>query len=227
LPPDLIALSQRLGYRFRDEGLLLEAVSHASIARVSSYERLEFLGDRVLGLVIADMLFHHFPQEPEGLLARRHAVLVSQDSLARVAEDLELAAHLRLSAGEEEGGGRSNPATLADVCEALLGALYLDGGLTAARALIERLWRPLLEADQQPPQDNKTALQEWAQGAGLSLPHYLDADRSGSDHEPLFTVRVIVEGEPPAEGQGRSKRAAAQAAAGALLERIRAEGRIA
>lgn len=226
LPPDLIELSQRLGYRFVEGKLLLEAVTHASTGEAFSYERLEFLGDRVLGLIVAEMLFHRFPQEPEGSLARRHAALVRQESLALAAQALKLGEHLRLSSGEEEGGGRSNPAILSDVCEALLGALYLDGGLPAVRPLIQRLWEPLLEADLLPPQDSKTALQEWAQGRGLPLPRYLDTARSGSDHEPLFTVQVLVEGEEPAEGQGRSKRAAAQAAAGALLERLRSEGRI-
>lgn len=222
---DLFALSERLGYRFRDPELLLEALTHASTGGGSSYERLEFLGDRVLGLVVAEMLFRAFPQEPEGLLARRHAALVRQDSLAIVAGQLDLAEHLRLSLGEEEGGGRSNPAILADVAEAILGAIYLDGGLGAARQLIERFWQPLLEADQRPPQDNKTALQEWAQGSGRPLPSYVEKERSGSAHEPLFTVRVLVEGEEPAEGQGRSKRAAEQAAAGALLERVWLEGK--
>ena len=222
---DLFALSERLGYRFRDPELLLEALTHASTGGGSSYERLEFLGDRVLGLVVAEMLYRAFPQEPEGLLARRHAALVRQDSLAIVAGQLDLAGHLRLSPGEEEGGGRSNPAILADVAEAILGAIYLDGGLGAARQLIERFWQPLLEADQRPPQDNKTALQEWAQGSGRPLPSYVETERSGSAHEPLFTVRVLVEGEEPAEGRGRSKRAAEQAAAGALLERVWLEGK--
>ena len=225
LPQDLIELSERLGYHFRSADLLLEAVTHASTAGDYSYERLEFLGDRVLGLVVAEMLFRHFPEEPEGLLARRHAALVRQDSLAAVAVQLDLTQHLRLSPGEVEGGGRSNPAILSDVCEAILGAIYLDSGLAAARPLIERLWRPLLEADQRPPQDNKTALQEWAQGSGRPLPLYVETARSGSAHEPLFTVRVLVEGEEPAEGQGRSKRAAEQVAAGALLERAKAEGK--
>lgn len=225
LPQDLIELSERLGHHFRDAELLLEAVTHASTAGDQSYERLEFLGDRVLGLVVAEMLFRHFPEEPEGMLARRHTSLVRQDSLAAVAVQLDLASHLRLSPGEEEGGGRSNPAILSDVCEAILGAIYLDSGFAAARLLVERLWQPRLEADQRPPQDNKTALQEWAQGSGRPLPRYAESARSGSAHEPLFTVCVEVEGERPAEGQGRSKRAAEQAAAGALLERVRIEGK--
>jgi ribonuclease-3 len=225
LPGDALALSKRLGYRFRDPELLLEALTHASTGGKRSYERLEFLGDRVLGLVVADMLFRAFPKEPEGFLARRHAALVRQDSLALIAERLDLAPHLRLSAGEEEGGGRSNPAILADVCEAILGAVYLDGGLGAARSMIEPLWQPLLAADRRPPQDSKTALQEWAQGCGRPLPSYTETARAGSAHEPIFTVRVQVEGEEPAEGQGRSKRAAEQAAAGALLDRIKAEGK--
>lgn len=223
LPEDLAALSERLGHRFRDPLLLRDALTHASTLGGRSYERLEFLGDRVLGLVVADMLYRRFPAEAEGALAKRHAVLVRKEALARAAEALALAPHLRLSQGEEDGGGRGNPAILADVCEALLAALYLDGGLAAVRPLVERLWQPLLEADDKPPQDNKTALQEWAQGRGRPLPSYSELDRAGSAHEPLFTVRVEVSGEAPAEGQGRSKRAAEQAAAGELLERLRRE----
>lgn len=223
LPSDLEPLSERLGHRFRDPSLLLDALTHASTAGQRSYQRLEFLGDRVLGLVVAEMLYRRFPKEPEGALAKRHAMLVRKESLAQAAASLSLSSHLRLSQSEEDGGGRSNPAILADACEALLGALYLDSGLSKARKLIQDLWQPLLEADLRPPQDNKTALQEWAQGRGKPLPRYSEVAREGTAHEPVFTVKVEVVGEAPADGQGRSKRAAEQAAAGALLERVRTE----
>ncbi|MGF1609801.1 MAG: ribonuclease III [Kiloniellales bacterium] len=222
---DLEALARRLGHDFAEPDLLRHALSHPSIitgraARNTSYQRLEFLGDRVLGLVVAELLYRRFPNEAEGDLARRLAALVRQDSLARVAEALDLGPHLRLAKAEEEAGGRLNPALLADACEAVIGALYLDGGLEAARALIEPRWTPLLEAEASPPQDAKTALQEWAQGRGLPLPLYREVARAGPDHEPLFTVEVAVEGRPAAQGEGRSKRLAEQAAASALLERL-------
>lgn len=221
LPEDLLTFSQGLGHHFREPDLLVEALTHASTDGDRSYERLEFLGDRVLGLLVADMLYRRFVAEPEGALAKRYAALVREDTLAQVAHSLNLGSHLRLSSSVADGGGRDNPAILADSCEALLGALYLDGGLAAVRPLVERFWQPLLEADLKPPQDNKTALQEWAQGRGLPLPNYREVGRSGSAHEPVFSVRVSIDGQETAEGSGRSKRAAEQAAAGEMLERLR------
>lgn len=187
----------------------------------ASYERLEFLGDRVLGLVVADMLLHAFPREAEGALARRHAFLVSREVLAEVARDMNLGEFLLVSKGEAEGGGRENPGLLADVCEAVIGALYLDGGLKVARAFIEPRWRPLLAQDRKPPQDPKTALQEWAQARGLALPVYREVSRSGPPHDPMFKVAVDVEGTDSAYGEGRSKRLAEQEAARCILERLR------
>jgi len=229
LDDDLAALARRLEHDFAAPDLLREALSHPSAtasraarpgARGASYQRLEFLGDRVLGLIVAELLFRRFPRETEGDLARRLAALVRQDSLAQVAEALDLGAHLRLARAEEEAGGRLNPALLADACEAVIGALYLDGGLEAARAVIVPHWMPLLEAETSPPQDAKTALQEWAQGRGLPLPRYREVARAGPDHEPQFTVEVAVEGQPVAQGEGRSKRLAEQVAATALLARL-------
>lgn len=213
-------LIERLGHRFARPGLVRTALTHASTGD-ASYERLEFLGDRVLGLIVADLLMAHFPDEAEGALARRHAALVRRETLAAVGRQLGLAAHLRLARGEAEGGGRDNPAILADVCEALIAALYLDGGLEAARRFVEPLWRPLLESADRPPQDAKTALQEWAQARSRPLPAYEVVERSGPDHDPLFTVRVSVEDEAPETATGRSKRLAEQAAAERLLERLR------
>jgi ribonuclease-3 len=221
-------LEQAVGHRFRQPRLLGEALTHSSAAGGAArrggvgqgYERLEFLGDRVLGLVVADMLFRRFSSEEEGALARRLAVLVSSEALARVADVIELGRHLVLAKGEEESGGRANPATLADACEALIAALYLDGGLTAARGFVERHWTLLMDQDLRPPQDAKTALQEWAQGAGLPLPAYTVVATAGPAHEPLFTIEVRVEGHQPAVASGRSKRAAEQAAASSLLGRL-------
>ena len=217
-------LAARLGHDFARPELLVQALTHPSAAgrggARSSYERLEFLGDRVLGVVIADLLLHRFPRENEGALALRLAQLVRRETLAEVARDLDLGHHLRLAKGEEAAGERDNPALLADACEALIGALYLDAGLEAARAVIEPRWAPRLEAAGKPPQDAKTALQEWAQGRGLPLPEYREVARTGPAHAPHFTVEAWVEGQAPEPGEGRSKRLAEQAAAERLLARL-------
>jgi ribonuclease-3 len=226
--PGLERLSERLGHHFSDPRLLRQALTHSSAAggdqaAAASYERLEFLGDRVLGLIVADMLLERFPNEPEGALARRHAFLVSREALAEVARGLDLGAALVISKGEAEGGGRENPALLADVCEAVIGAMYRDAGLDAARRFVVPRWEPLVRQDRKPPQDSKTALQEWAQARGLPLPSYSEVARSGPPHDPQFTVEAEVRGYPAEQGQGRSKRLAEQDAATRLLTRLRAE----
>lgn len=215
-------LTALLGHHFHDAALLRRALTHASAVRGAgapplSYERLEFLGDRVLGLIIARLLFSRFPEEAEGDLARRLAALVRKDTLADVAGKLELGGYIDFGPGEQEGGGAENPSMLADACEAVIGALFLDGGLSAAEGFVVPYWTPYLEAEPAPPQDAKTALQEWAQARGLPLPGYHEIDREGPPHDPLFTVEVQVEGLPPATAQGRSKRAAERAAAELLL----------
>jgi len=224
-------LAEILGHRFADPTLLQQAFTHSSAfgaaatrRRGLSYERLEFLGDRVLGLVVAEMLYRVFPEESEGALARRLAELARKETIARVALSLDLGRHLVLSRGEEEGGGRNNPSLLADACEAVIGALYLDGGLAPAKAFIERHWEALLGEDVRPPKDAKTALQEWAQGSGLPLPVYRIKGAEGPPHEPVFEVEVAVEGRPPVTGSGRSRRAAEQAAAAALLMEVTNRG---
>lgn len=222
----LDALRNRLGHVFRRPSLLHEALTHPSFQgeagrRRPCYERMEFLGDRVLGLVIADLLFQSFRSEEVGALARRHAALVRREALVEVAEELGLAACIRLSRGEEEAGGRSNPGLLGDACEALIAAVYLDGGFEAAREIVERLWRPMVERDTSPPKDAKTMLQEWAQGHGLPLPLYAETDRSGPPHAPIFRVQVTVEGFPAVSASGSSKRLAERAAAEMLLSKVR------
>ncbi|MDX9860939.1 MAG: ribonuclease III [Rhodospirillales bacterium] len=215
------SLGKILGHRFSRPELLREALSHSSAAGPPvSYQRLEFLGDRVLGLVVARLLFDRFSGESEGHLARRHAELVRKESLARVAVGLGLGRHIRLSRGEEEAGGRDNPAILADVCEAVIAAIFLDGGFEAAADFVGRHWAALMEEDVTPPKDAKTALQEWAQGRGLDLPLYREIDRRGPPHAPLFEVEVSIEGHPPEVASGPSKRMAEQAAAGALMDRL-------
>jgi ribonuclease-3 len=209
-----------LGHRFAKPKLLMRALVHRSAAAADtlSYERLEFLGDRVLGLVIAEMLYERFPGEAEGPLARRHAALVRKEALARVADEVSLGRYIILSKGEEDAGGRENTAILADVCEAVLGALYLDGGLAPAKAFIGQHWPAMMEEAAAPPKDAKTALQEWAQQRGKPLPVYETLECTGPDHSPQFTVEVSVKGLAPLTATGPSKRAAAQAAARSLLD---------
>jgi ribonuclease III len=222
----LHALQARLGYMFQRAGLLEEALTHPSFQgesgrRRQCNERMEFLGDRVLGLVIANLLFHKFRREGVGALARRHAALVCRDALVQVADELGLAACVRLSRGEEEAGGRNNPGLLGDACEAVIAAVYLDGGFDAAQKVVRRLWRPLVERDASPPKDAKTMLQEWAQGQGLPLPLYVETDRSGPPHAPVFHVQVTVEGFAPVAASGSSKRTAERAAAEIMLMKVR------
>ncbi len=227
-PRDPSGLADRLGHGFARPELLARALTHPSAAHRQggtddSYERLEFLGDRVLGLIVADLLMARFPREPEGALAVRHAELVRRETLAEVAGEIGLDAYLRLAKGEEAAGERRNPALLADACEAVIGALYLDGGLAVAWAFVERLWGARLEAEAPPPKDAKTALQEWAQARALGLPKYREVERQGPAHEPHFTLEVAVGDAQPARGEGRSKRLAEQAAAACLLARLRGD----
>jgi ribonuclease III len=215
------ALCARLGHDFVDPARLDEALTHPSRRAESgdgvSYERLEFLGDRVLGLIVAELLFEQYPDEPEGALARRFAALVSGETLAQIAGALELGAYLRLAKSERAAGGLANPANLANLCEALIGALYLDGGLAAAQAFVCREWAARLAAPGEPPRDAKTALQEWSQAGAHGLPAYRTVETSGPAHAPEFDVEVTVEGLGAARGRGPSKRAAEQVAATALL----------
>ena len=226
-PPDAplrLALQQRIGHTFTSQRLLTEALTHSSFQGDGPRhcnERLEFVGDRVLGLVIANLLYHRFPGEEVGALARRHAALVRREALVEVAEQIALADCLRLSRGEEEAGGRRNPGLLADACEALIAAVCLDGGFAAATDVVERLWAPLIDRDVSPPKDAKTMLQEWVQGRGMPLPTYRETERSGPPHAPLFRVEVAVEGLDPVAATGPSKRAAERTAAAMLLSRVR------
>lgn len=206
-------------YQFRDAGLLKAALTHRSHDKKQSNQRLEFLGDRVLGLVVCDMLFHAFPNEQEGELARRHAALVCKELVAVVAGDIHLGTYIILSTGEESGGGRSNLSNLEDACEALIGAIFLDGGFDAARRFIESNWRPHLESTLEPPKDPKTSLQEWAQARALGLPVYEIVRQTGPAHAPEFSVRVQTDGKS-AEATAASKRAAEQLAAKKLLDLV-------
>jgi ribonuclease-3 len=215
---------ERIGYHFRDEALLDRALTHISALsgmrnRAASYQRLEFLGDHVLGLVVSDMLYRAFPKADEGEMSRRLADLVRKETCAEVARAIQLGEVIRLGASEANAGGRDRNAILADVCEALIGAVFVDGGYPAAADLVERLWNMRMRAPARQLRDSKTILQEWAQARGLPTPAYREIERKGPDHDPEFRVAVELPRLAPAEGLGRSKRAAEQAAAAAMLAR--------
>lgn len=225
-------LTEAIGYSFARPALLTEALTHPSAlgrshgrggpraSRSRGYERLEFLGDRVLGLVIADLLWRRFESEPEGHLTRRQTSLVRREALARVARALGLGRHLILSPAEAAAGSADNPAILADVCEALIAAIYIDGGFAAAEAFIRRLWEPLIGEMSEPPRDPKTVLQEWAQARGLGLPEYVLVDTSGPDHALRFTIAAKIAGYEAATATASSKQRAQEQAAARLLETV-------
>jgi len=214
-------LEAALSHRFEKSALLIEALTHPSArqrnaASERGYERLEFLGDRVLGLIIAQLLWQRFPDDDEGALTRRHVTLVRRETLATVAREIGLGGFIVVSSGEDAAGVRQNTSVLADVCEALIAALYLDGGLAVAQRFVERYWERRVGAAQ-PLRDPKTALQEWAQARGLNLPSYTVVDTSGPPHRRRFTVTVSVSGAKSETASGTSKREAEAAAAAALL----------
>jgi ribonuclease-3 len=226
-------LEARVAYRFRDRGLLEQALTHRSRAvedvsgGVDDNESMEFLGDAVLGLVIADMLFRQFPRHNEGQKSQIKAAVVSTPSLARHAEQLGLGAHLLLGRGEEKTGGRLKRALLADTYEALIAAIYLDGGLAPAAAFLGREFQAaILEAEQADVRgsDYKSALQERLQSAGRPLPEYRMAAQDGPDHRKTFHVEVAVGGDVLARGTGKAKKEAEQDAARQALERLPASG---
>ena len=222
---NIAQLEQTIGYVFANKNLVIEALTHPSIdthtnADLQNYQRLEFLGDRVLGLIIAEMLLVKFPNEAEGDIARRHTVLVQARALFEVANEVQLGTYISLSRGEQKTGGRYKMAVLSDATEAIIGAIYLDGGIEPARRFIGAYWSAKLESYEAPPIDSKTQLQEWAQSKSLPLPHYVLLERSGTDHEPVFDMEVRVKGLPRLSGQGNSKRTAQKEAAKAALEFI-------
>ena len=222
LKPLFAELETRLGHVFADPALAERALTHVSApsaGRGASYQRLEFLGDRVLGLVVSEMLYEAFPDAPEGDLSVRLARLVRRETCAEVAEAWDVGPHVIMGAGEARGGGRKKAAILGDVCEALIGAVFLDAGFEAARALVRRHWEARMRADAAPIQDAKTAVQEWAQARGLATPVYSEVERSGPAHLPRFVMQVALDGFEPERGEASSKRAAEQAAAQAFLQR--------
>ncbi|MDE2578968.1 MAG: ribonuclease III [Hyphomicrobiales bacterium] len=218
---DLDRFEKALDYTFSDRALLELALTHVSATnkRLQSYQRLEFLGDRVLGLAVANMLFIAFPQAEEGELSRRLADLVRKETCADVAREWAAARVLKLGEGEAQSGGAQKAAILGDICEAVIGAVFIDGGYDAAATLVERAFGPRMTAARSAARDPKSALQEWAQGLGHAAPAYSLAGQSGPDHAPTFIVAVAVGGYASAKGEGPSKRAAEQAAAEAFMTR--------
>ncbi len=223
--PNPEVLAQKLGHVFASPRLLEDALTHPSLSgartrkKGAPYERLEFLGDRVLGLAIAEWLYETFPNADEGEMAKRHAALVNRNALRAVAMDIGLGQFVRLAKGEDVQASRKNLATLPDAMEAVIGALYLDGGFEAAREFIHRYWQRAI-AVSEAPADPKTTLQEWAQGQGLPLPTYKVVRNSGPAHAPKFVIEASVKGYPPAEAEGNSKRDAQKAAAAKVLEAL-------
>lgn len=215
---------ERLGYRFRRQELLETALTHRSHANEKGhdrhYERLEFLGDAVLGVVAAEWLYATFPDLPEGDLSKLKSQLVSTRTLADRARLLGLGGELRLGVGEDRSGGRKKASLLADSLEAVLGAVWLDGGPEAARALVRDLLEATMEGRKLATADTKTRLQELVQARGWELPEYRVVQEDGPDHRKRFTVECLVEDEVRGRGDGRSKKAAEQAAAAAVLERL-------
>ena len=222
LSTDLQAFSGRLGYTFVKPDYLVRSVTHSSIVSPhrDDNQRLEFLGDRVLGLVMAEALLKADPNAPEGLLAPRFNALVRKETCADVARQVDLGAVLKLGRSEMKTGGRRKEALLADAMEAVIAAVYQDGGFEAARDVILRLWGKRVNNVADDARDAKTALQEWAQARGETPPQYVEVARTGPDHQPIFTIEARLSSGPSEQATAGSKRQAEQAAASALLKKV-------
>ncbi|MCB1557295.1 MAG: ribonuclease III [Alphaproteobacteria bacterium] len=216
----LKVFQDRLGYHFKDTDFLINALTHASSGEDRNYERLEFLGDRVLGLVIAEILYRCFPYENEGALARRHSALACTQTLAKIATDLEVIELIRSTLTDKSTGNNKQENILADCMEAIIGAIFLDNGYVPCQEVISSLWGDKIYTLMQPPVDSKTALQEWAQARKLPIPKYEILNREGPDHAPVFTIQVTLEGFDPEVATGNSKRNAEKIAAQLLLDRL-------
>lgn len=220
LPETLAQLEQQISYSFRDKQLVCDAFTHSSTGADTNYERLEFLGDRVLGLVVSDLLYKNFPDEREGDLAKRLAALVQGEFLAKVACEINLGSYVIFSDSEAHAGGAENANILADVFEALIGAMYLDSDFETCATFISKIWMKRLDVLKAPPQHPKTTLQEWAQEKGLPLPVYKILSQSGPDHAPVFEVQVSVKGYENLSAQGRSRQAAEKQVANDFIEKF-------
>jgi ribonuclease-3 len=215
-----LSLAEALGYEIKDRGLLRDALTHSSAGRQKEdYQRLEFLGDRILALVIAEELYRQNPNEREGTLSSRHSTLVRGESCARVGQKLGIGQFIIMGAGEQRKNLHANPSVVGDVVEALIAAIYLDGGLEEARKFVLANWAELIADRTQSDKDPKTRLQEWALGRGMPIPAYRVVSRDGPEHLPVFTAELMLPGRDAAVGSGSSKRAAEQAAANTFLRR--------
>lgn len=231
---DLAELEAVIGYRFTDRLLLEEALTHASALALGrrrggsrsrrSYERLEFLGDRVLGLAVAHLLIETYADEAEGGLTHRQSMLVSRETLAEIAGEIGLDRFVHVAHGGRGSGGLANPTILADACEALVGAAFLDGGYVAAAGFVRRYWESRVADMTRSPRDAKTMLQVWALARARELPSYTVLDSEGPAHAPVFTVEASLGALGAATAEAGSKRAAEQAAAALLLERLEGDG---
>ncbi|KRB85816.1 ribonuclease III [Sphingomonas sp. Root710] len=212
-------ISATLGHAPRDVALFQRALTHGSYGS-AHYERLEFLGDRVLGLVAADWLYALFPDEPEGKLSRRLNAIVSRETCAEIAREIGVATHLKLGKQARDDGAVESDNVLGDVVEALIGALFLEGGLPAAAGFVQRAWEQKVSGQAQAPKHPKSALQEWAAAHRCKPPVYTTGTRTGPHHAPRFTVSVEIPGKAEASAEGTSKQEAETAAARALLEKL-------
>lgn len=210
-----------IGHVFKDTELLKVALTHSSTGEKDNYERLEFLGDRVLGLVIASLLFKKFPDEKEGDMAKRLASLVQGETLSKLSARISLGDYIIFSDAEAAAGGAKNDHILADVYESVIGAMYLDGGFEPCKTLIETQWEDVLYTMVEPPQHPKTAIQEWAQGQGIPLPLYEIIGQSGPDHAPIFEVSLTVVGHEVVRGQGKSRAEAEKEAAKTFMSGVK------
>jgi ribonuclease-3 len=224
LSGELKAFQDRLGHRFGDPALLVRAVTHSSMASPTrdDNQRLEFLGDRVLGLVMAEALLERDRAATEGQLAPRYNALVRKETCAEVAREVDLGKVLKLGRSEMLSGGRRKQALLGDAMEAVIAAVYRDAGFEAAKKTVLRLWGARIHTVEADARDAKTALQEWAQARGLAPPAYVETARSGPDHAPQFTIEARLDNGATESATARSKRQAEQAAARALLARVEA-----
>lgn len=214
-------LEERIGYHFKNPAWREQALTHSSKSSLPSNERIEFLGDRVLNLVIAEALFKRFPMENEGNLAKRHSTLVQGRMLMVIAASLSLGSDVILSDAERQSGGAENENILSDAMEALIGAVFLDGGLEPARDMIFRLWGDNIENVTDAYQDPKTELQEWVQARGLPLPEYEIVGRSGPDHAPIFEIQLRIQGYAPVLAEGASRRQAEKVAAHKMISSLK------
>jgi ribonuclease-3 len=218
-----------IGYDFKDCSLLEEALTHPSLSHnqkginVVNYERLEFLGDAVLGMLVAEMLCALFPDEREGMLAKRHSWLVKGETLTKIGASIGIGEALQMTTGEAQTGGRTTASNLEDAMEALIGAIYLDGGLTPAKAFISRYWNSLATEGGEPPKDPKTDLQEWVQGQGFPLPQYQVVASDGPDHAPIFTIALTVKKHKTLQAQGSTRKKAEKKAAQLFMEQVKSE----